>query len=91
MEKKSTIVKFYAENVDGKGNVLERKEIGSARVMVLDNQGYALSARKYNELKRNLFEALPQRRKGTYHRIVDEAGRKDTFGGYPTQYRVWFE
>ncbi len=91
MEKKSTIVKFFGEKRNGKGELLERKQIGTARVCILNNKGYTVKPQKYNQLKHALFEAFPERRKGTYTRIVDEAGRKDTFGGYPTKYCVWFE
>lgn len=91
MKKKNTIVKFYAERRNGKNETIERKQIGSARVCILNNKGYILSPLKYNQLKRALFEAFPEKRKGVYICLVDEAGRKDTFGGYPTQYGVWFE
>lgn len=64
MEKKFETIKFYAERRNGKGELIERKQIGSARVCIIDNKVYGVNPRKYNELKRSLFEAFPQRKKG---------------------------
>ena len=77
--------KFYAVKIVN-GNEVDRKEIGTARM----NYDRTISARKYNELKLNLFKAYKIRSGETVVMITDD-DFKDSFGGYPATGFVRFE
>ena len=77
--------KIYAVKI-ANGKEVDRKEIGTAR-MYYDR---TISARKYNELKLNLFKAYKLRSGETVIMITDD-GFKVSFGGYPAVNCVQFE
>ena len=68
------------------GKEVDRKKIGTARM----NYDSTISARKYNELKLNLFKAYKLRSGETVVMITDD-DFKDSFGGYPAVNYVKFE
>ena len=76
---------IYAVKIAG-GKEVARKEIGTARFYA----GNTISARKYNELKLNLFKAYKLRSGETVVMITDD-DFKDSFGGYPAVNYVKFE
>ena len=71
------ISKIYAIKFAG-GKEVARKEIGTAR-MCSDR---TISARKYNELKRSLFNAYNIKRGEVVVMMTDDR-LQDSFGGYP--------
>lgn len=68
------------------GKEISRKEIGVAVV----GEEHVISARKYNELKRALFNAYSNVDKRDAFVLIMEDGYVDTFGGYPAEYDVRF-
>lgn len=77
--------KIFAVKIDYNGKEIARKEIGKARMT--DNW---ISANKYNQLKRELFNAFKNTKKANVY-MMTEDGLKDTFGGYPAIGGVTFE
>lgn len=69
------------------GQEISRKEIGIALV----GEDHVISARKYNELKRALFNAYANVDKRDSLVLIMEDGYVDTFGGYPAEGNVKFE
>lgn len=77
--------KIYAVKIANDKEVV-RKEIGAARIYD-DN---TISARKYNELKRSLFNAFKKIHGGVTVVMVTEDGLRDSFGGFPATGYVKF-
>lgn len=77
--------KIYAIKVKDK-RVVDQKVIGTARMY----SDHTISARKYNELKLNLFKAYNKIKSGETVVMVTEDGLQDSFGGYPAVNYVWF-
>lgn len=76
------LTKIYANLVKGNGDIIDRRQIGTA---ILDDDD-RISGRKFNQLKAAAMKEFPSRIKRTYITITTDDGREANFGGYPCQY-----
>lgn len=76
------LTKIYANLVKGNGDIIDRRQIGTAIL----NDDDRISGRKFNQLKRAAMKEFPCRIKRTYITITTDDGREADFGGYPCHY-----